>query len=78
MLAPIVVLSGTASPSAADPVLCVTVYYHAFGGPREDVVDDCWVSSPWEPIVGTGPDDCYEAHPFLEVCEGTSVAIPMP
>ncbi|HEX9774772.1 MAG TPA: hypothetical protein VGB83_04235 [Actinomycetota bacterium] len=65
------------APSSADPVLCATIYYNLLGGPREDLVDDCWVPSPWTPQAGVG-HDCGSVVWALKVCYEIDVSFPMP
>ncbi len=70
-------LAWSHAPAAADPVLCATVSYELFGGPKNYVVDNCWIPSGWETQMGTGPDQCMH-EVVVRICEGTSVALPLP
>lgn len=66
---------GSGLPAHADPVACLTVSYRLFGGSEHDVVDDCWVASPWTPIADE--DDSSGNPALLEISYFYSIALPV-
>lgn len=70
-------VAGFWAPASAQPVLCATVTYQILGGPQQPVVDDCWISSNWDPQGGLGPD-CDGPNDILDVCYEVSISHPMP
>lgn len=69
-------LLGAAPRAGATPLVCVTVYYTTFGGPRHYLADDeCFVATGWPEFTGVGPQ-CGPVPALVNACIEVTVAGP--
>lgn len=67
---------GATVPARAGYVVCATVYYRAFGGPKQYVLNNqCYVPGSWAPLTGLGPD-CTLDPSIVQVCHTITVSGP--
>lgn len=67
---------GAVSSAGADPLVCATLYYRVFGGPKQYVLNnECYVSTPWPTVIGSGLR-CTSVDSIVEVCREVKIAMP--
>lgn len=67
-------VAGSALPARANPLVCATVYYRLFGGPKEYVLNNqCYVPTSWPTLMSK--HECNLVWP-VEVCYTVTVSSP--
>jgi hypothetical protein len=71
----VLTVSLSAPSVRADPLVCATVYFSLFGGPRTYVLNNqCAVPTPFPTSFGSGPG-CY-TDSRIQICDSESFAAP--